>query len=78
MMRTLAKAGISLGIALAGCAAVSHYELLQPNKVFSPEERLEIHRRALEEYENAVRIYGEEMIIKGLVKAIYQDSGILE
>jgi len=46
--------------------------------VFSPEERLEIHRRALEEYENAVRIYGEEMIIKGLVKAIYQDSGILE
>ena len=33
MIRTLAKAGISLGIALAGCAVFSQYEPSQPYKV---------------------------------------------
>jgi len=78
MMRTLAKAGIGLiGIALAGCAAVSQYQPSQPYN-FSPEQRLEIHRSALKEYENAVRTYGEENVIRSLVEAISRDSRILE
>ena len=77
-MRTLTKAGISLiGIALAGCTVFSQYEPSQPY-TFSPEQRLEIHRRAHKEYENAVRTYGEENVIRSLVEAISRDSRILE